>query len=246
MFDLEPGTYRIINLARKKVLRVPNEDTNTITSWQVQDEPNQKWLIQRAGSGYEFKNCEHGKYLSVRDTQCNSQAYHGSPTTWKIIPQAPNGYLIQLEAIDRVLDLHDRGEVYIWPANDVEPQKVWDFERLGCQTDGESEGAKDLRSGSPIVDESTSEDEGSIESPPSLNPTPVREVQTAQQAMEIQSLETQLSEKDRAIEKLREEIVTLKSQESRQVAVLRERVMELENLVNQLFEQESKRPNNAS
>ncbi|KAL5638164.1 hypothetical protein ACGC1H_005015 [Rhizoctonia solani] len=131
MANIEPGTYRIVNLARNKALRVPNEYPDTIASWQVQDEPNQKWLVECVDGGYRFKNCGHGQYLSVRSSESNSQAYHGSPTTWKIIPHTPGGYLIQLETIDRVLDLHDRGEVYIWPANDAEPQKVWKFERLG-------------------------------------------------------------------------------------------------------------------
>ncbi|CAE6346948.1 unnamed protein product [Rhizoctonia solani] len=247
MSNLEPGTYRIVNLARKKVLRVPNENPDTIASWQVQDEPNQKWFIQRAGGGYRFKNCGHGKYLSVHDTQCNSQAYHGSPTTWRIVPRTPTGYLIQLEAIDRVLDLHDRGEVYIWPTNDAEPQKVWDFERLGCETDEESEDKnEDARSMQPISDESTSEDEGVVEKPVPLNPIAVRDTQIAQQGKKIRSLERQLSEKDQEMEKLREEIASLKSQESSQISALREHTIQLEKLVEQLFEQESKRPNNAA
>ncbi|QRW25182.1 carbohydrate esterase family 9 protein [Rhizoctonia solani] len=248
MLSLEPGTYRIINIARKKALRVPDESTNTITSWQVQDEPNQKWFIQRAGNGYRFKNCGHGKYLSVHNTQCNSQVYHGSPTTWKIIPRTSSGYLIQLEAVDRVLDLHDRGEVYIWPANDVEPQKVWDFERLGCETGDESKETEGIiPSGQPEGDDSTSRDESVTKKPlPALDPIAIRDIQIAQQARRIQLLEAQLSQRDQEIERLHDEVAVLKSQESSQVSALHERTMELEKLVEKLFEQESKRPNNAA
>ncbi|CAE6428915.1 unnamed protein product [Rhizoctonia solani] len=267
MLSLEPGTYRIINIARKKALRVPDESTNTITSWQVQDEPNQKWFIQRAGNGYRFKNCGHGKYLSVHNTQCNSQVYHGSPTTWKIIPRTSSGYLIQLEAVDRVLDLHDRGEVfscvllwgrdaidvllnqvYIWPANDVEPQKVWDFERLGCETGDESKETEGIiPSGQTEGDETTSRDESVTKKPlPALDPIATRDIQIAQQARRIQLLEAQLSQRDQEIERLHDEVAVLKSQESSQVSALHERTMELEKLVEKLFEQESKRPNNAA
>ncbi|CAE6470155.1 unnamed protein product [Rhizoctonia solani] len=237
MANIEPGTYRIVNLARNKVLRVPNEYPDTIASWHVQDEPNQKWLIERNDGGYRFKNCGHGQYLSVRSTQSNSQAYHGSPTTWKIIPQTSGGYLIQLETIDRVLDLHDRGEVYIWPANDAEPQKVWKFEKLGREA-GEKVGA-DLG-----TDKSPSKDAGE-KAPPPLSPLAARDVQITQQAQKIQALEKQLSGKDKEIDGLRRELEVLKSQESSQVTVLSGKIAELEELVERLLEQESKKPNNA-
>ncbi|GAB1523570.1 hypothetical protein RhiTH_006720 [Rhizoctonia solani] len=224
MLSLEPGTYRIINIARKKALRVPDESTNTITSWQVQDEPNQK--------------------LRTLDV-----------------------YRIQLEAVDRVLDLHDRGEVfscvllwgrdaidvllnqvYIWPANDVEPQKVWDFERLGCETGDESKETEGIiPSGQPEGDDSTSRDESVTKKPlPALDPIAIRDIQIAQQARRIQLLEAQLSQRDQEIERLHDEVAVLKSQESSQVSALHERTMELEKLVEKLFEQESKRPNNAA
>ncbi|KDN34257.1 hypothetical protein RSAG8_12646, partial [Rhizoctonia solani AG-8 WAC10335] len=252
MANVEPGTYRIVNLARNKALRVPNEHPDTIASWHTQDEPNQKWLVQRVGGGYRFKNCGHGRYLSVHGTQCNSRAYHGSPTTWKIIPQTPGGYLIQLEAIDRVLDLHDRGEVYIWPANDAEPQKVWKFERLGREGGEEGREAKDESTSgqagdAPVTDEAVSKDEGMTEkAPPPLSPLAIRDVQIAQQARQIESLQKQLSEKDQDMEKLREELGLVGSQESSQVTVLCEKIAQLEELVERLFEQESKRPNNAA
>ncbi|KAJ1305858.1 hypothetical protein OPQ81_010581 [Rhizoctonia solani] len=236
MTTIEPGTYRIVNLARNKALRVPDECPDTIAGWHSQDEPNQKWFIQRVTGGYRFKNCGYGRYLSVHGTQCNSQAYHGSPTTWKIIPQKSSGYLIQLEAVDRVLDLHDRGEVYIWPANDVEPQKVWKFERLGCET-GEELGEK--------ID---SKDDGVTEKsppPPPPNSLAIRDIQIAQQARQIQSLKSELSKKDQEMESLREELERVRSEGSSQVTALRERITQMQELVERLFEQESKRPNNA-
>lgn len=42
MSSVEPGTYRIVNFARNKAIRVPDEDPDTIASWQTQDEANQK------------------------------------------------------------------------------------------------------------------------------------------------------------------------------------------------------------
>ncbi|KAH7329797.1 hypothetical protein B0J17DRAFT_722484 [Rhizoctonia solani] len=252
MVNIEPGTYRIVNLARNKVLRVPNECPDTITSWHAQDEPNQKWLIQRAGGGYTFKNCGHGEYLSVNGTQCNSRAYHGSPTTWEVIPQTPGGYLIQLEGVDRVLDLHDRGEVYIWPTNNAEPQKIWNFERLGRGTGEELGDVKDVPASvqvgdTPTTSQSVSEGEDVVEKPPApLSPLAIRDDQITQQSRQIQSLQRQLSEKAQSIERLREELALVRSQESSQVTALRERTRQLEQLVEKLFAQESKKPNNAA
>jgi hypothetical protein len=42
MANVQPGTYRIVNLARNKAIRVPDEDPDTIASWHSQDEANQK------------------------------------------------------------------------------------------------------------------------------------------------------------------------------------------------------------
>ncbi|CUA74174.1 hypothetical protein RSOLAG22IIIB_11008 [Rhizoctonia solani] len=243
MANVEPGTYRIVNLARNKALRVPSEYPETISSWHTEDEPNQKWFVQRTGGGYRLKNCGHGQYLSIRGTQCNSQAYHGSPTTWKIIPQRPGGYLIQLEKIDRVLDLHDRGEVYIWPANDAEPQKVWKFEKLGRETGEEMGEVKDSVSEQPGDDPAADQPK---KAPPPLSPLAIRDVQIAQQARQIQSLEQQLSMKDSELERLQGELEFIRSQESSQTTILSERIAQLEELVERLFEQESRRPNNAA
>ncbi|CAE6419692.1 unnamed protein product [Rhizoctonia solani] len=237
MASIEPGTYRIVNLARNKVLRVPSECPDTIASWHAQDEPNQKWFIQRTGGGYRFKNCGHGKYLSVHGTQCNSRAYHGSPTTWKIIPQTPGGYLIQLEEVDRVLDLHDRGEVYIWPTNNAEPQKIWKLEKLGRATGEELGDTKDTPTSSqvgdtPATSQSVLRDEGLVDKPPPpLSPLAIRDDQIAQQSRQIQSLQRRLSEKEQAIERLREELAIVRSQESSQITALRERTRQLEELV---------------
>ncbi|CAE7140717.1 unnamed protein product [Rhizoctonia solani] len=252
MANVEPGIYRIVNLARNKALRVPNESPDTIASWHAQDESNQKWLVQRISGGYRFKNCGHGRYLSVHDTQCNSRVHHGLPTTWKIIPRAPGGYLIQLETIDRVLDLHDRGEVYIWPANDAEPQKAWKFEKLGPEAGGElGEVTDDTSSGKaggdPGGDKPPFGNDGSPQrGPPPPSLSPIHEIQVAQQAKEIQSLQEQLFEKEQEMERLRTELELIRSQESSQVMLLSERVVQLEELVERLFEQESKRPNNAA
>ncbi|CAE6463850.1 unnamed protein product [Rhizoctonia solani] len=209
MASVEPGTYRIVNLARNKALRVPNEYPDTISSWSTQDEPNQKWFIQRVSGGYRFKN-------------------------WA----------------DRVLDLHDRGEVYIWPANDVELQKVWKFEQLGLETgeelkeEGENPAPGRIGNTPPSDRSSVQTDEGVAKDPTS--PSPVSEVHITQQTREIQALQRQLSEKDQEIERLREGLALLRSQEPSQIAALLERTTQLEELVETLFAQESRRPNNAA
>ncbi|KAG8728543.1 hypothetical protein FRC11_010824 [Ceratobasidium sp. 423] len=237
MASVEPGTYRIVNPARNKALRVPNEYPDAIASWHTQDEPNQKWFVQRVSGGYRFKNSGHGRYLSVHCPQCNSRAYHGSPSTWNIIPQSPSGYLIQLEGTDLVLDLHDRGEVYIWPANGVEPQKVWKFERLGRETGEEfREEKEDPTSGqvgdTSLPDRSFPTDEGVVESLPApLSPLTNWGPQIAQKTRELQSLRRQISEKGQEIKELQEILTLLRSQESSRVATLLELTTQLEELV---------------
>ncbi|ELU37224.1 fibrinogen alpha/beta chain family domain-containing protein [Rhizoctonia solani AG-1 IA] len=234
MLSLEPGTYRIINIARKKALRVPDESTNTITSWQVQDEPNQK--VCRV-------NCGHGKYLSVHNTQCNSQVYHGSPTTWKIIPRTSSGYLY-------VICYYCYYFASYVPSTFIGFNSKLSIACLTCtiaercETGDESKETEGIiPSGQPEGDDSTSRDESVTKKPlPALDPIAIRDIQIAQQARRIQLLEAQLSQRDQEIERLHDEVAVLKSQESSQVSALHERTMELEKLV----EKESKRPNNAA
>ncbi|KAG8679401.1 hypothetical protein FRC11_003767, partial [Ceratobasidium sp. 423] len=274
MASVEPGTYRIINLARNKALRVPNEYPDTIASWHTQDEPNQKVGLVSGQFGNINGIWDNSglSNVSMGDTDSGTvgmgdiypfTVHNATPELIMAHPQRGRLFLgpqvvtctIQLEGADRVLDLHDRGEVrifermykwaiympreqvYIWPANDVELQKVWKFERLGLETGEElKEEGEDPTPGpignTSLTDQSVPTDEGMANNLPApLSPLTASDVHVAQQTREIQSLQRQLSKKDQEIEKLREGLALLSSQEPSQVAALLQRTTQLEELV---------------
>ncbi|KAB5588168.1 hypothetical protein CTheo_8390 [Ceratobasidium theobromae] len=250
MANIESGTYRIVNLARRKAIRVPDERTDMITRGvhnKLISIINHQWFVQRTTEGsYRFKNCRYGGYLVVDSTECNSVVYHGRlasvNSVWKIIPNVRGGYLIRLEAADRVLDLHDRGEVYIWPQNDAEPQKLWALERLG----GESRAAAtDIDTVWEIVDQTwlRPHDLNQLSASQLQTMLAERDQQIAQQAERLTNLERQLGQKDRGLTEARmqslrdSEVITglrkdIKERD-RRVAQQAERLADLERQLEQ-------------
>ncbi|KAF8608033.1 hypothetical protein BDV93DRAFT_519106 [Ceratobasidium sp. AG-I] len=145
MARIEPGTYRIINVASETAITVPNYDHWAVVGWESTEEPNQHWFVQRSGEGFRFKNCFYGQYITLASTDWFSKVYLGRyPASWQILPSEAGSYVIQYGDADRVLDLHDAygpgrdgNEIHIWPRHELQTQKRWKFERISDDTGDE-------------------------------------------------------------------------------------------------------------
>ncbi|KAG9127904.1 hypothetical protein FRC07_007750 [Ceratobasidium sp. 392] len=129
MSTLVPGTYRIVNVKSGTALTVSDGDTKVLSGLH-------KWLVQRSGDRYRFKNHGTGQYLTVPNPENAADVYGGKhPASWDLDHQEQN----RDSYIDyaRVLDLDGWGagyngnHVHMTPQLEWMPHRSWRFERLG-------------------------------------------------------------------------------------------------------------------
>lgn len=146
MVHIEPGTYRITNVAGGTAIAVPDSNVWDIVCWGKNNSKNQQWFAQRSGDGYRFKNCRHGGYLAISETRMNAPLYSAwYPTTWKLIQNSDdhNMYIMKCGDVNLVIDLDNYGagnngnHLHVWPQDHWVPQKRWRFERLSDDTGDE-------------------------------------------------------------------------------------------------------------
>ncbi|KAL5636745.1 hypothetical protein ACGC1H_000649 [Rhizoctonia solani] len=132
---VEPGTYRIVNRLANTALQVSEHDDKKIVSWKcVEERESQWWHLQRSGSGYRFKNRQHGLYISVASTDATALVTASKyPSTWVFL-KIGNRYGIKLAEIDEMIDIPfgskiDGTEIRLWPSDGNEKQ-MWDIVRI--------------------------------------------------------------------------------------------------------------------
>jgi len=148
MVHIEPGTYRIINVASGTAMAIPENNIWDVVCWERNDNKNQKWFAQRSGEGYRFKNCQFGHYLAISETRVCAPVYAAwYPTSWQLIQNKEdnNMYIMKSGDVDLVIDLdnygaaHNGNHLHTYAQEHWVPQKRWRLERLSDDT-GEEEG----------------------------------------------------------------------------------------------------------
>ncbi|CAE6450829.1 unnamed protein product [Rhizoctonia solani] len=104
---MEPGTYRIVNLAHGTVI---TENNMGVVGYHTAGHKG-LWFAQRSGEGYRFKNVVSGGYLAVASTVDHNCELYSSryPTTWALTfnpeHRGHDLYGILMGDTDRILDL---------------------------------------------------------------------------------------------------------------------------------------------
>lgn len=142
--DLKPGTYRIVNVASKTVIEAPLNDRRKVVGWvsSKQHDKHQMWFVQRAGKGYQFKNCHSGTYFGVFKAEANNvlcaSAY---PMTWALhLIQGEDTFVLQVPGNDLILNMYrgstENGTVInIRPPDDILDRRRWKFEHISDESD---------------------------------------------------------------------------------------------------------------
>ncbi|KAF8593109.1 hypothetical protein BDV93DRAFT_530007 [Ceratobasidium sp. AG-I] len=142
--DLKPGTYRIMNVASKTVIHAPDNDRRKVVGWapSTQHNKQQMWFVQRAGRGYQFKNCYSGTYFGVPNTNASTQlCASGYPMTWVLhLIQGEDTFVLQLPGNDRILSLDNGNKengtiITLQPADDLPNRRRWKFEYISDESD---------------------------------------------------------------------------------------------------------------
>ncbi|KAF8607882.1 hypothetical protein BDV93DRAFT_603641 [Ceratobasidium sp. AG-I] len=142
--DLKPGTYRIVNIATKTVVEALDNDRRKVVSWAPSTEldKHQMWFVQRAGRGYQFKNCHFGTYFGVPDTNLDTNiCASGYPMTWVLhLIQGEDTFVLQLPGKDRIMNLHggstENGtRINITATDDLPDRRRWKFEYITDESD---------------------------------------------------------------------------------------------------------------
>ncbi|KAF8608034.1 hypothetical protein BDV93DRAFT_519107 [Ceratobasidium sp. AG-I] len=152
MVNLEPGTYRIVNVASDTAITVPHHNRWDVVGWERHGDRNQRWFVQRSGEGYQFKNCQYGYYMAVVEPKWNARPFLSQyPTSWQLVQNRDdyNMYIIKCAGIDRVIELdkcgsrHNGNNLQLLSQDNWVSYKRWRFERLSDETGDE---AGELRS----------------------------------------------------------------------------------------------------
>ncbi|KAF8607880.1 hypothetical protein BDV93DRAFT_282483 [Ceratobasidium sp. AG-I] len=142
--ELKPGTYRIVNVLTKTVIEAPDKDRRKVVSWAplAHNDKHQMWFVQRAGRGYQFKNCHFGTYFGVPsaniDTIVCASEY---PMTWVLHPiQGEDTFVLQVPGNDRILSLSgakkENGTIMnLQLVDDAPDHRRWRFERISDDCD---------------------------------------------------------------------------------------------------------------
>ncbi|KAH7343629.1 hypothetical protein B0J17DRAFT_184583 [Rhizoctonia solani] len=102
----EPGVYRIVNASAGAAISILSHGINRVETWELSNNENQKWFVQRSGDGHTFQNRKHYTYIAVGSTDIQAEVHASEyPTTWELLKQGDH-YLINKSGNDRVLDLH--------------------------------------------------------------------------------------------------------------------------------------------
>ncbi|KAG9088626.1 hypothetical protein FS749_002020 [Ceratobasidium sp. UAMH 11750] len=108
--ELKPGTYRIVNAATKTVVEAPDINRRKIiaTSSLAIGDKHKMWFVQRAGRGYQLKNCHFGTYVVVQNVEASALVCGSEyPMTWVFHPiQGQDTFLLQVPGNDRVLSIN--------------------------------------------------------------------------------------------------------------------------------------------
>ncbi|KAG8694383.1 hypothetical protein FRC09_009884 [Ceratobasidium sp. 395] len=114
MAPVEPGTYRIVNVASGTCI-MAYKDWDAVC-WRRHEAMDQHWYVQRSGAGYRIKNRMNGLYLVVSettDTNPPAKVFCGRyPTTWELNQGIKDYemYIIKQAGCDRVVDLDGFGD----------------------------------------------------------------------------------------------------------------------------------------
>ncbi|KAG8774872.1 hypothetical protein FRC12_001780 [Ceratobasidium sp. 428] len=163
MAPVEPGTYRIVNVASGTCI-MAYKDWDAVC-WRRHEAMDQHWYVQRSGAGYRIKNRMNGLYLVVSettDTNPPAKVFCGRyPTTWELNQGIKDYemYIIKQAGCDRVVDLDGFGDAR--DGNEVTPIYSfgrWRFEHLSDETGEENEDIlKQLQTKSKEVEEKDNE-----------------------------------------------------------------------------------------
>lgn len=146
--QLPPGTYRIASVSSNTFLEVPKNDRKKVGApSKNHTDRHQEWFVQRAGSGYQFKNCQSGKYLTALNTDpkaplCASEF----PTTWSLHEQGEAIFSLQFPLNDRVIHLEletsdssngnaKKTKITLRTSEDVPDSMRWRFEHVSNEVD---------------------------------------------------------------------------------------------------------------
>ncbi|KAG9121390.1 hypothetical protein FRC07_002672 [Ceratobasidium sp. 392] len=101
----------------------------------------QRWFVQRAGRGYQLKNCQFGTYLAIQNTNLGALACTSEyPMTWVLHFRGSDTFLLQVPGNDRVLNLRggskDEGAtINIASAEATREHRKWRFEFVSAESD---------------------------------------------------------------------------------------------------------------
>ncbi|KAF8607881.1 hypothetical protein BDV93DRAFT_519868 [Ceratobasidium sp. AG-I] len=142
--DLKPGTYRIVNVASKTAIEALDKDRRKVVGWasSAQHDKHQMWFVQRAGRGYQFKNCHFGTYFCVHSADSNTALCASAyPIAWVLhLVQGEDTFVLQLPGNDRILNLDngskDNGtKISLQPTEDLPDRRRWRFEHISDESD---------------------------------------------------------------------------------------------------------------
>ncbi|KAF8607886.1 hypothetical protein BDV93DRAFT_603644 [Ceratobasidium sp. AG-I] len=137
--QLQSGRYRIVSEIAGTLIQVSEHDYNKTVTWEKHERENQQWFVQKSGSGYRFKNCQHGHYLAVSSTDNGTLIYASRFSMTWVLLKSGVCHMIQYPGSNQVLDLgyglkHNGNEIHLWPTGINEQFKTWRFERIGDDT----------------------------------------------------------------------------------------------------------------
>ncbi|KAF8607887.1 hypothetical protein BDV93DRAFT_519873 [Ceratobasidium sp. AG-I] len=136
--QLRPGRYRIISELAGTAIQVSEHDHNKVVTWEKHEGENQQWFVQKSGSGYRFKDCQHGHYLAVPSTDNHALVYASRfPTTWVLL-KSGDCHIIQYPGSKQVFDLHygwktNGNEIHLWHTGG-DNNTTWRLECIGDDT----------------------------------------------------------------------------------------------------------------
>jgi hypothetical protein len=110
MANIEPGTYRIVNLRDRTAITIPGYNDGTIVGGKpLMNQIRRygallvvpcftlitpKWFVRRSGNNYHIEDCVYGRYIVTDSTSRGARASLGRyPTPWEIVPLKANTYL---------------------------------------------------------------------------------------------------------------------------------------------------------
>ncbi|CAL1702567.1 unnamed protein product [Somion occarium] len=138
--SIEEGhKYRLVNAKSGTTLDLSGGDNKSLIGYDWHGGENQKWILERQGSGWTFKNAASGLYFSVEGNAEDGSPVTASenPTQWDIWPDEEDGsvYRIFLPNTRFNIDLADHGNptpgtlVTLWNKWHPGVNQCWRFEQ---------------------------------------------------------------------------------------------------------------------